>query len=246
MADTTTGATGPDEMGAQERWTAVDRYLTDRLVPADAALEAALADSAAAGLPAIAVTANQGKLLGLLARVQGARAILELGTLGGYSTIWLARALPAGGRLVTLEANPGYAAVARANIARAGLADTVELRVGAALQTLPELIDEDAGPFDLIFIDADKQNIPGYFELALQLSRPGTLMIVDNVVRDGAIIDPEAYDPQRGQESVKGVRRFFEQLTDEKRVSATAIQTVGGKGYDGFALMIVEDEEDAR
>jgi predicted O-methyltransferase YrrM len=238
MADTTDRAAD-----TQERWTAVDRYITDLLVPEDAALEAALRDSAAAGLPPIAVTPNQGKLLGLLARVQGARAILELGTLGGYSTIWLARALPAGGRLVTLEAQAEYAEIARANIAHAGLAETVELRVGPALQTLPQLVNEGAGPFDLIFIDADKKNNPGYFDWSLKLSRPGTLIITDNVIRDGAILDPDADDPTLGNEGIRGIRRFFEKLAAERRVSATAIQTVGSKGYDGFALILVGDEE---
>ncbi|MGA8363334.1 MAG: O-methyltransferase [Solirubrobacteraceae bacterium] len=225
----------------QDRWNAVDRYISDHLVPADPALEAALRDSDAAGLPPIAVTPNQGKLLELLARIQGARKILELGTLGGYSTIWLARALPADGRLLTLEADPRFAEVARANIARAGVANLVELRVGAALDTLPQLHSEGAGPFDLIFIDADKQNYPGYFEWSLKLSRPGTVIVGDNVVRDGAILDPEAYDPEKGDEIIKGVRRFYELVSDEPRVSAsaTAIQTVGAKGYDGFALMIV-------
>ena len=225
----------------QERWTAVDHYISDHLVPADPALEAALTDSDAAGLPSIAVTPHQGKLLELLARIQGARTILELGTLGGYSTIWLARALPAGGRLITLEAEPRFAEVARANIARAGVADVVELRVGAALDTLPQLHAEGAGPFDLIFIDADKQNYPGYFEWSLKLSRPGTVIVGDNVVRDGAILDPHAYDPAHGDEVIKGVRRFYELIAEEPRVSAnaTAIQTVGAKGYDGFALMIV-------
>jgi predicted O-methyltransferase YrrM len=227
----------------QARWSAIDRYISDRLLPADPVLEAALADSDAAGLPPIAVTPNQGKLLELLARVQGARTILELGTLGGYSTIWLARALPAGGRLVTLEANPAFAEVARANIARAGVADAVELRVGAALDTLPELHAEGAGPFDLIFIDADKQNYPGYFEWSLKLSRPGTVIVGDNVVRDGAILDPEAYDLGHGDEVIKGVRRFYELVAAEPRVnaSATAVQTVGAKGHDGFALMIVDE-----
>ncbi len=225
----------------QARWSAIDDYISDRLLPADPALDAALADSYAAGLPPIAVTPNQGKLLELLARVQGARTILELGTLGGYSTIWLARALPAGGRLVTLEANPAFAEVARANIARAGVADAVELRVGAALDTLPELHAEGAGPFDLIFIDADKQNYPGYFEWSLKLSRPGAVIVGDNVVRDGAILDPEAYDPEHGDDLIKGVRRFYELVAAEPRVSAsaTAVQTVGAKGHDGFALMIV-------
>jgi len=234
MADTTDRAAD-----AQERWTAVDRYITNLLVPEDAALEAALRDSVAAGLPPIAVTPNQGKLLALLARVQGACRILEMGTLGGYSTIWLARALPAGGRLVTLEAEAEYAELARANIARAGLAESVELRVGPALQTLPQLVAEGAGPFDLIFVDADKKNNPGYFEWSLKLSRPGTLIIVDNVVRDGRIIDADAYGPATGDENIKGIRRFFELVAGEHGVDATAIQMVGSKGYDGFALMIV-------
>jgi predicted O-methyltransferase YrrM len=180
--------------------------------------------------------------LELLARIQGAHTILELGTLGGYSTIWLARALPTTGRLVTLEAEPRYAAVAEANIARAGFAEIVDMRVGPALQTLPRLLAENAGPFDLIFIDADKANNPGYFEWSLKLSRPGTLIITDNVVRDGAILDPEAYDPALGDKSIRGVRHFYELLAAEPRVSATAIQTVGAKGYDGFALMLVKGE----
>ena len=231
------------ESSPQQRWTAVDSYIAEHLLPADAALDAAVADSAAAGLPPISVTPNQGKLLQLLARVQGARTILELGTLGGYSTIWLARALPPGGRLVTLEAEPRYAEIARANIARAGCAEQVELRVGPALQTLPELHTEGAGPFDLIFIDADKQNYPGYFEWSLRLSRPGTLIVGDNVVRGSAILDPNADDPTVGNEGIQGVRRFYELAgaeVEEGTVSATAIQTVGAKGYDGFALVLVE------
>jgi predicted O-methyltransferase YrrM len=225
----------------QERWTAVDDYITDLLVPAEPALEAARRDSDAAGLPPIAVTPNQGKLLELLARVQGARTILELGTLGGYSTIWLARALGPGGRLITLEAEPRFAEVALANIARAGFEEIVELRVGPALQTLPQLHAEGAGPFDLIFIDADKNNYPGYFEWSLKLSRPGTVIVGDNVVRDGAILDPDAVDPA-GEQVLEGVRRFYELVAAEPRVSAsaTAIQTVGAKGHDGFALMIVD------
>ena len=203
---------------------------------------AVLAASDAAGLPAIAITPNQGKLLELLARVHGARSILELGTLGGYSTIWLARALPEGGRLVTLEADPRYAEVALANIAGAGLAELVQLRVGLALQTLPELVSEGAGPFDLIFIDADKQNNPGYLEWSLKLSRPGSLIVADNVVRGGAILDPDASDPRLGDGGVRGVRRFYELLAAESRVSATAIQTVGAKGHDGFALALVSED----
>jgi predicted O-methyltransferase YrrM len=218
----------------EAQWTAVDRYFTDLLVPADPALDAALAASDAAGLPPHNVAPNQGKLLLLLARLQGARRILEIGTLGGYSTIWLARALPAGGRLITLEADAKHAKVARANIARAGLADVVELRHGPALETLPQLAAEGRGPFDLIFIDADKPNNPAYLAWALRLSRRGSLIIADNVVRNGAVIDAASTDP-----SVQGVRRFTELLAAEPRVSATAIQTVGSKGYDGFAIALV-------
>jgi predicted O-methyltransferase YrrM len=223
----------------QELWTAVDRYICDHLLSEDPILDAALAASDAAGLPSIAVTPNQGKLLELLVRVHGARNILELGTLGAYSTIWLARALPAGGRLVTVEANPDYAEVARANIANANLAEIVQLRVGPALQEMPELLAEGAGPFDLIFIDADKQNNPGYLEWSLRLSRPGSLIIADNVVRGGAILDPGGRDPTVGVEGIRGVRRLYELLAAEPRVSATAIQTVGAKGHDGFAVALV-------
>jgi predicted O-methyltransferase YrrM len=200
-------------------------------VPADPALDAALQASAAAGLPAIQVAPNQGKLLHLLAQAQGARSILELGTLGGYSTIWLARALPPGGHLITLEADPRHAEVARANIARAGLDGVVEVRLGQALDTLPHLAAEGRGPFDLIFIDADKANIPDYFAWALRLARPGTLIIIDNVVRNGTVADAASTDP-----SVQGVRRLYELMAAEPRVSATAIQTVGSKGYDGLAI----------
>src|SRR5438093_12160881 len=189
----------------QEQWTAVDHYFVELLLPPDPALDEALRSSIEAGLPSIHVSPNQGKLLQLLARVQGARSILELGTLGGYSTIWLARALPAGGRLITLEANARYADVARANFARAGLSDVVELRVGRALDTLPRLAAEGAGPFDVFFIDADKQNNPEYFAWALELSRPGTLIVVDNVVRNGAVVDAASTDP-----TVQGVRRLNE------------------------------------
>ncbi len=223
----------------QEKWTAVDGYITDLLVPTDPALAAALQASAAAGLPPINVTPNQGKLLQLLARAQGARAILELGTLGGYSTIWLARALPADGRLITLEADPNYAEVARANIARAGLTRRVELRLGRALDTLPQLVAERRGPFDLIFIDADKPAYPDYFPWALKLCRRGSLIIADNIVRNGAVADSASSDP-----NVQGVRRFNELLAAEPRVSATVIQTVGSKGYDGFALALVTADLD--
>ncbi|MGA2499052.1 MAG: O-methyltransferase, partial [Tepidisphaeraceae bacterium] len=197
-------------------------------------LDAALAASAAAGLPAISVAPNQGKLLQLLAQLAGARNILEIGTLGAYSTSWLARALPAGGRLITLEADRKHARVARANVARAGLAGVVELRLGQALKTLPKLAAEGCGPFDLIFIDADKANIPDYFTWALKLSRRGSLIVVDNVIRKGAVINAASRDP-----SIQGVRRFNEMLAAEPRVSATAIQTVGSKGYDGLALVLV-------
>lgn len=218
----------------QEQWTEVDRYISELLVNSDEALEAALKDSAAAGLPPINVAPNQGKFLNMLAHIQGARHILEIGTLGGYSTIWLARALPKGGDLVTLESEPKHAAVARNNIARAGLSDLVEVRVGLALDTLPKLLSEKRAPFDFVFIDADKKNFPEYFTWALQLSRPGSLIIVDNVVRNGAILQANSADP-----NIQGVRRFNELVAAEPRVMATAMQTVGSKGYDGFALIIV-------
>jgi len=219
-----------------DRWTAVDEYLAERLVEDDPALEAALHDSDRAGLPAIQVTPTQGKLLHLLARSVRANAILELGTLGGYSTIWLARALAPGGRLITLEAEAKHADVARANLARAGLTDRVEIRVGPALDALPKLVAEGRR-FDFVFIDADKPNIPEYFTRSIELSRPGALIVVDNVVREGKIADANSDDA-----NVQGVRRFFELLDREPRVSATAIQTVGGKGYDGFALALVLGE----
>ena len=226
----------------QDLWTAVDDYIVEHLLDQDAALDAAVASSEEAGLPPIAITPNQGKLLQLLARIHGARSILELGTLGGYSTIWLARALPPGGSLVTLERNPEYAALARANIAGAGLGEVVDLRVGAALKTLPVLHGEGAGPFDLIFIDADKQNYPGYLEWALKLSRVGTLIVGDNVVRSGTILQEGAAEPDFGDGGVAaGVRRFYELLAEEPRVSATAVQTVGAKGHDGFALALVTE-----
>lgn len=221
---------------AREHWTSVDRYLTDLFVPPDAALDAALAAAAESGLPPHDVSPTQGKLLHLLARLQGARAILELGTLAGYSTIWLARALPADGRLVTLDVDPKHAELARANVTRAGLADVVELRIGPALDTLRQLVAEDSGAFDLIFVDADKRCNPEYFRMALELTRPGSLIVADNVVREGAVLDAASVDP-----SVQGVRRFHELLAAEPRVSATAIQTVGAKGYDGFAIALVTD-----
>ena len=215
-------------------WNAVDQYVNDQLVSTDPALSAALQDSKAAGLPQINVSPSQGKLLQLLAQVQGARSILEIGTLGGYSTIWLARALPRDGRLISLEAEPKHVEVARANIKRAGLADNVEIRCGRALDTLPQLVAENRGPFDLVFIDADKPGYPDYLEWALKLSRRGSLIIADNVVRDGAVADSASRDP-----GVRGVRRFIEMLAAEPRVSASVIQTVGSKGYDGFAMALV-------
>jgi predicted O-methyltransferase YrrM len=218
----------------QPTWTAVDTYFNDLLIGSDAALDSAMKASEAAGLPAYAVSPSQGKLLFLLAQMQGARNILEVGTLGGYSTIWMARALPDGGQLVTLEFSPKHAGVARANIAAAGLAGRVEIRVGSALDTLPQLAAEGRGPFDLIFIDADKENNPAYFNWALKLSRPGTVIILDNVVRDGAVADGASTDPV-----IQGIRRFHEMLAAEPRATATAIQTVGSKGYDGFTLIRV-------
>jgi predicted O-methyltransferase YrrM len=212
----------------------VDTYVTDLIVRPDAALEAAIAATAAAGMPPIAVSAPQGQLLALLARMVGATRILELGTLGGYSTIWLARALPAGGRLISLEVDPRHAEVARANLATAGVGSVAEVRVGAALDTLPKLVAEGAGPFDLIFIDADKPNIPSYLTWAIRLSRPGTVVVVDNVVRDGGLVDDSGTRPE-----VVGVRRLHEQLASDDRITATTIQTVGAKGYDGFTLGIV-------
>jgi predicted O-methyltransferase YrrM len=214
----------------KEQWIAVDRYITDLLVPSDPALDAALEDSTAAGLPHIQVSPAQGKFLHLLARLMGARRILEIGTLGGYSTIWLARALPPDGRLTTLEISPRHAEVARINVARAGFADVVDLRLGRALDTLPGL----AGPFDFIFIDADKPSNADYFTWALKLCRPGGLILIDNVIRDGAVIDAASTDAD-----VQGVRRLNDLLETERRVSATTIQTVGSKGYDGFTLAVV-------
>ncbi len=217
-----------------ETWTAVDHYVTHVLRLSDDALEAALEESDAAGLPAIAVSVPQGKLLNILARLGHARRILEIGTLGGYSTIWMARALPPDGELITLEIDPKHAEVARVNIERAGFADRVDVRVGPAIDALPKIAAENKDPFDLIFIDADKPSIPDYFTWSLRLSRPGTVIIVDNVVREGAVIDAASEDA-----SVKGVRRLNEMLAAESRVSATVLQTVGTKGYDGFAVVLV-------
>jgi predicted O-methyltransferase YrrM len=219
---------------SKDRWAAVDQYVTDLFEPRDDVLEAALAASQAAGLPAINVSPNQGRMLHLLARAVGARRVLEIGTLGGYSTIWLARALPPGGRVVTLEAEAKHADVARANLVRAGLAEVVDLRLGPALETLPDLVEAGRGPFDLIFIDAHKPEYADYLTWALRLSRPGTLIIADNIVRDGAVADAAS-----GDMNVQGVRRFNEQLAADPRVRATIVQTVGSKGYDGFAMALV-------
>jgi predicted O-methyltransferase YrrM len=213
----------------QSTWSDVDHYLDELLIPADPALDEAVQASTAAGLPAIAVSPTQGKMLNILARSIGARSILEIGTLGGYSTIWLARALPPGGRLVSLELDPRNAAVAASNVARAGLADRVEIRVGKAADTLATL----ERPFDFIFVDADKPSIPEYFEWSVRLSRPGGMIIVDNVVRSGAVVDASSADP-----TIVGVRKFNELLRTDTRVSATTIQTVGAKGYDGFSLLL--------
>ncbi|MEO6236980.1 MAG: O-methyltransferase [Vicinamibacterales bacterium] len=215
-----------------DTWTAVDTYVTGELLPADPALDGAQDASRAAGLPAISVSAAQGKFLHLLARIQGARKVLEIGTLGGYSTIWLARALPPDGRVITLEYDPRHADVARASIARAGLADRVDIRVGRAIETLPALTAE--APFDLVFIDADKPSTTEYFNWALKLSRKGTVIVIDNVVRNGGIVDasPDA--------DAQAMRDFLAVLGADRRVDATAIQTVGIKGYDGFAIAIVD------
>jgi predicted O-methyltransferase YrrM len=218
----------------QQLWTSVDDYITDLFVPSDLVMKEALAASEAAGLPSISVAPNEGKLLMLLAQICGARRILELGTLGGYSTIWLARGMAPGGSLITLEASEKHAEIARSNIARAGLAEGVEIRVGPALDTLPQLAAEGRGPFDLIFIDADKENYSGYFAWALKLARPGTVIIADNVIRDGEILDPASTDSR-----VQGIRRFNQLLANESRVRATVIQTVGKKGHDGMAIAIV-------
>ncbi|MDE2291581.1 MAG: O-methyltransferase [Elusimicrobia bacterium] len=218
----------------QERWTAVDRYIEGLLLPQDEALEAAQRACAEAGLPAISVSATQGKLLMLLARLCGARRILEVGTLGGYSAIWLARGLAAGGRLVTLEADPKHAEVARANLERAGLADRARVVVGKALDTLPALAGGKDAPFDLVFIDADKESYPDYLGWALELSRPGTLIVADNVVRGGKVLDAAGADPR-----AQGIRRFNSRLASEPRLTATELQTVGVKGYDGLAFALV-------
>lgn len=218
----------------QKVWEAVDQYLDKMLIPRDATLKEALATASKAKLPAIQVSSVQGKFLHLLVRIMGARNILEIGTLGGYSTIWMARALPEGGRIITLEADPKHAEVARKNFARSGVENKVELRLGKALDTLPEVAADGRGPFDMFFIDANKSNMPEYFEWSLKLARAGSVIIADNVVREGAVLDAKSKDPD-----IQGVRRFLELVGKEKRVSGTALQTVSTKNYDGFALVLV-------
>ena len=215
-------------------WADIDRYLSKAVIPPDPVLENALAAADRAGLPAVQVSPQQGKLLMLLAQMVGAQRILEIGTLAGYSTIWLGRGLPPQGKLITLEADPKHAEVARSNIARANFADFVEVRLGRALDSLPKLAAENDAPFDMFFIDADKKNIPEYFTWCLRLSHPGSVIVVDNVVRDGAVIDPQAQEA-----GVQGIRRFFEIAAAEPRVTGTALQTVGVKGHDGFAIFRV-------
>jgi predicted O-methyltransferase YrrM len=218
----------------QDVWTEVDAYFGNLLAPSDDALDAALAANRKADLPAIDVTGLQGKFLQLLVRMTGARRVLELGTLGGYSTIWLARALASGGQVISLEVDPHHAEVARENLRNAGLLDRVDLRVGRAADELRSLAASGAPPFDLIFIDADKSGYPEYLKLTLSLSHPGTVIVADNVVRDGKVIQPDNPDP-----NIQGVRRFTELVAAEPRLTATALQTVGAKGYDGFALAVV-------
>ena len=218
----------------EKLWTAVDQYINEMLIPSDPVLAAALRAAADAGLPQIQVSPPQGKLLHILVRSLAARRILEIGTLGGYSTIWMARALPPNGHVLTLEAEAKHGEVARANFARAGLTHCIEVRLGPALDTLPRVAAEGPAPFDFIFIDANKSTIAEYFDWALRLSRPGSVILVDNVIRDGEVIDADSDDPD-----VQGVRRFNVRLAEESRVSATEIQTVGSKGYDGFAMAVV-------
>lgn len=219
---------------SQELWTAVDAYIEEMALGADPVLDEVLASSAAAGLPAIAVSPSQGKFLFVIAKSLGARRILELGTLGGFSGVWLARALPLDGQLVTIEANSKHAEVARANFERAGVARVVDLRVGQALDVLSQLDAEGSAPFDLAFIDADKVRYPEYLEWAIRLCRAGALIVADNVVREGAVIDAASEDP-----SVRGVRRFMDGVRQHRQVTGTVIQTVGAKGYDGLALLLV-------
>jgi predicted O-methyltransferase YrrM len=231
-------STGSSQSGgvAEENWIAVDGYVSELLLPPDPVLDAALEASNAAGLPPINVSPTQGRMLHILARIQGAQRILEIGTLGGYSAIWLARALPAGGQLVTLEAEPKHAEVARKNITHAGLIGPIELLLGPAIDSLRQMVAARVSPFDFIFIDADKPSYSDYLIWSLKLSRPGTMIVADNVVRAGKVADASSDDP-----NVQGIRRFNEALAAEKRLTATTIQTVGSKGYDGFTLAVVGD-----
>jgi len=218
----------------QETWAAVDRYFGDRLAPHDEALTACMETNREAGLPSIDVPSLLGKYLDLMVRISGARRVLEIGTLGGYSTIWLARAVPPGGKVVTLEIDPRNAEIARKNLERARVLDRVEIMVGPAMDTLRTFSESGADPFDLIFIDADKKSIPQYLEWSMKLSRPGTVILVDNVVRDGKVLDADSRDPD-----IQGVRRMTEMMAAHPRLSATAIPTVGARGYDGFAVAVV-------
>lgn len=220
------------------KWTEVDRYLENLFASPDPVLEAALHDAAQAGLPAIQITPIQGKLLGLLARAVRAQRILEIGTLGGYSTIWLARSLPEGGRLITLEVNPAHAEVARKNLDRAGLQDLVEVRLGSAVESMEKLMQAGERPFDFVFIDADKPGYPTYLRLALKMCRAGSLIVADNVIRKGAIVDSDSED-----ESVQAVQVFLAQLAAETDLMTTAIQMVGSKGYDGFTIALVVGDQ---
>ncbi len=222
----------------KELWAAVDRYFGDQLAPEDKALTASLETNREAGLPSIDVPALLGKFLELLVRISGARRVLEIGTLGAYSTIWLARALPKGGHVITLEIDPHHAEIARANLQAAGVLDRVEVRVAPAGKSLREFVESGSPPFDLIFIDADKRSLPEYLDWSLKLSRPGTVIVVDNVVRDGKVIEPDSPDPD-----VQGVRRMIEQMAANPRLCATAIPTVGARGYDGFALALVTSSQ---
>jgi predicted O-methyltransferase YrrM len=219
---------------SQDLWTNVDRYMNSALIPTDSTLELALKTAADAGLPDIQVAPNQGKLLAILAQAIGARSILEIGTLGGYSTIWMARTLPPDGTMISLEADPKHAVVAQQNITRAGLSDKVDVRVGRALDLLPRIAEENRASFDMVFVDADKGNNPNYFDWALKLTHPGSLIIIDNVVRGGEIVDDNTKD-----EAIEGTRRLFDTIAAEPRVSATGLQTVGSKGYDGLIIAFV-------
>ena len=218
----------------QKIWKLVDQYFTDALIAPGDGFNAALDTNRKADLPAIDVTPLQGKFLEVLVRATGSKRILEIGTLGGYSTLWLARAIPDDGIVVTLELQPRHAQIAKQNLEAAALADRVDLRIGAAADTLAAIVEEDAAPFDFIFIDADKAGYPEYLQWSLKLSRPGTLIVADNVVRDGKVIDPDHPD-----QNIQGVRRFTDMVSAESRLSATALQTVGGKGYDGFIIAVV-------